>query len=208
MSDPFDVLQEMAEGFAALKAELAEIRYAMDRQIRHGKVAEVDTKKQLARIEIGQKDSEPVLSAWLPYAQTAGTDGNFKFHNPPVKGQQMTMFAPNGEIRQAVLLPFTWSDNAKSPSEEPGDKEHMLTFGDLKITYHKDEYKMQVTDGSSITITKDSITLDTKKVIIWGSESVSIGGPTWTGVGGKGEKKGEKVITEGGPAKQHWSPPG
>src|ERR1035437_8541558 len=43
----------------------------MDKQVRHGKVTDVDTKKQLARLEIGNKDGTSLKSPWVPYAEVA-----------------------------------------------------------------------------------------------------------------------------------------
>lgn len=142
-------------------ARNASLEDRMDKMVRHGKVTDVDPAKQLARIEIGNKDGVSLKSAWVPYAQVAGPDGQgsgngeFKFHNPPAVGQQCTMFAPNGEFRQAVILPFTWHDKAKSP----GDKldEHVLTFGKLKIRYKKDEYDISL-DKADFNIKADVIT--------------------------------------------------
>jgi phage baseplate assembly protein V len=227
MSDPFDVLSELADAYAHLRMELAEIRYAMDRTLRHGKVTDVDTKKQLARIEIGEKDGTPVKSAWLPYAQFAGPDGGgegkgeYKFHNPPFKGQQLTLFAPNGEIRQGVLLPFTWSNTAKSPSDKPD--EAVITYGKLKIERTKELHRTTV-DQTSIEQTKDTITLKASKSIklqvgeadievtpdkiIVFAKQVSVAKLTYTGQAERGfTEQDAKVATIAGPAKQHWSKP-
>jgi phage baseplate assembly protein gpV len=157
----------------------------MDKTVRHGKVTDVDTKKQLARIEIGNKDGVSLKSPWVPYAQVAGPDGQgsgqgeYKFHNPPTVGQQMTLFSPNGEFRQAAILPFTWYDKAVSPSQ--ANDEHVVTYGKLKITHKKDRYDIlldqseieikaaQITakvSGSSIEITPGEIKIKSAKVSI------------------------------------------
>ncbi len=113
-----------------------------DKMIRHGKVTDVDTKKQLARIELASKDGTITKSDWRPYAQFAGPDGQgegqgeLKVHTPPAVGQQMTQFAPNGEWRQAVLLPFTWYDKARSPSR---DADPVITRGKITVTLKKDQ---------------------------------------------------------------------
>lgn len=133
----------------------------MDKTVRHGKVTDVDTQKQLARIEIGNKDGTSLKSAWVPYAQVAGPDGQgtgqgeYKFHNPPTVGQQMTMFSPNGEFRQAVILPFTWYDKAVSPSQATDT--HVVTYGKLKIERKKDLLRSTV-DTTIIEQKTDTIT--------------------------------------------------
>jgi phage baseplate assembly protein V len=126
-----DFLDQIDKHFGRLYEEhsrimmrAADIERRLDNSLRHGKVTDVDTKKQLFRMEVAQQDGQPVKSACIPYGQTAG---DYKHHRPPTKGQQMSLFAPNGEIRQAVALPLTWSDDNKSPSDKPD--EHVTTYG-------------------------------------------------------------------------------
>jgi len=217
VSDPFDVLAEMSEAIARLHIEIAGLRYAQDRTIRHGKVTDVDTKKQLARIEIGEKD-EPVKSAWLPYGQFAGPDGGgegqgeYKFHNPPFVGQQMTVFSPNGELRQGVIMPFTWHDKAKSPSDKAD--EHVITYGKLRIDRKKDLLKHTLDDTSIeqkpgsliLKVGETCIEITPTKINIH-ADTVSISGNTYTGQGAKGGTEGIKIkLINDAPAARHWAP--
>lgn len=138
-----------------------------DKLVRHGKVTDVDPAKQRLRMEIGLKDGASLKSAWVPYAQVAGPDGadgnsgEFKFHNPPTVGQQMTLLSPAGDFRQAIALPFTWYDKAVSPGTTTD--EHVLTFGKLKISYKKDRYFISL-GNSSIEMTADNITLKSTRI--------------------------------------------
>ena len=177
-----EALEALCHKLIAWRAVLED---RMDKTVRHGKVTDVDTKKQLARIEIGNKDGVSLKSPWVPYAQVAGTDGQgagqgeYKFHNPPTVGQQMTLFSPNGEFRQATILPFTWHDKAVSPSQ--ANDEHVITYGKMKIEHKKDllrstvdqtiiEQKTDTTTlkvgGSSIEITSGEIKIKSAKVSI------------------------------------------
>jgi phage baseplate assembly protein V len=149
----------------------------LDKMVRHGKVTDVDTQKQLARIEIGNKDGAVLKSPWVPYAQHAGTDGqgagqgSYKFHNPPVVGQQMTLLSPNGEFRQAVIMPFTWYDKAASPSQ--ATDEHVITYGKLKITQKQDHYTVAV-DQVSLDMSADTATIKAATIVLDGA--VKLGG--------------------------------
>jgi phage baseplate assembly protein V len=204
----------------------------MDKQVRHGKVTDVDTKKWLARIEVANKDGTSTKSDWVPYAQVAGPDGQgsgqgeYKFHNPPTVGQQMTLFSPNGDFRQAAILPFTWYDKAVSPSQK--NDEHVITYGKLKIEHKKDLLRSTVdttiieqkTDTITKTVGNATITQKNGSIILKvGGSSIeitdgkinidgtviSISGKTYTGQTAKGGTDGPKVLTESGPALQHWS---
>jgi phage baseplate assembly protein V len=235
----------------------------MDKQVRHGKVTDVDTKKWLARIEVANKNGTSVKSDWVPYAQVAGPDGQstgtgggggggggggsggggsggsggggsgggagngeYKFHNPPTVGQQMTLFSPNGDFRQAIVLPFTWYDKATSPSTATDT--HVQTYGKQKIELKKDLWRSTVdktireqkTDTITDTVSNATITQKDGSIIlkVGGSSieitdgkinidgtTVSISGKTYTGQTTKGGTDGAKVDTESGPALQHWS---
>lgn len=149
-----DIIESLIRAVTELQQRIGDIDRRMDASVRHGKVTDVDTKKQLARIEIGENDGTPVKSAWVPYSQVAG---DYKSHRPPSKGQQMTLLAPNGEIRQAMLMPMTWSDDNKSPSEK--EDEHVTTFGKLKITEKGESYDLEV-DGAKFSMTKDKVAVN------------------------------------------------
>lgn len=147
------------EQFIAALRDLADIKRRLDNTVRHGPVAEVDAKKQRVRLKTGGTEQEPQLSPWIPYGQVAGA---VKLHTPPSVGQQMTMFAPTGDFRQAMAMPFTWSDDNKSPGEKPD--EHVLTFENVSITMKKDSLKFAVGDAS-LEITKDTIASIAKEAI-------------------------------------------
>lgn len=147
---------------------IAEIERRMDNMIRPGPVTDVDTKKKRARIAIGMKDGDIVKSEWIPYGQLAG---DYKSHRPPTVGQQMMMFAPNGEHRQALLMPDTWSDQNQSPSDKPD--EHVTTYGKLKVT-EKDGYHRIENDQCAIELSGGSINLKAATIVLDGD--VHLGG--------------------------------
>lgn len=155
-------IEQLHSDLADLAVRLAEAERRIANGVMHGTVTDVDTAKGRARLRIGGSDAEPQKSPWLPYAQVAGmgqgTDtDDFKFHHPPVVGQQMTMLAPAGEWRQALLLPFTWSDQATSPAS---GADPVLKLGKLVITHQKARYNIKLGDAEveiadgAITVTK------------------------------------------------------
>lgn len=170
MADIVDVLQRTIDAHAELLMRVAEMERKMDNTVRHGKVTDVDTKKQLARIEIGERDGKPLKSAWIPYAQLAG---DYKSHRPPTKGQQLTMFAPNGEVRQAVLMPFTWSDNNKSPSEK--EDEHVATYGKMKLREKAEQWTLSMGENVSIDLGTGTMTLKATTIVLECSD-IRLGG--------------------------------
>lgn len=173
----FYALRDIEQAFAALAGEVERLRWSNDHAVVHGPVTDVDPKKQLCRIQIGEdEDGKPVLSPWVAYGQIAGTR---KVHSPPSKGQQMTMVAPNGDHQQGFLLPFTWSENNPSPSEK-GDEDIDLR-GKTKRTQKDGDLKQEV-DGVTHQTTKQKHKLTIHKN--GGNKKVDDANP-WGGNDGK-----------------------
>ena len=118
-----------------LAARIAELERRFSGMVRHGTIEEVDPAKQIMRLNFGKDvDGKPFLSPWIPYAQIAGA---LKVHTPPSKGQQFTALSPNGDWRQAVAMPMTWSNQNPSPSDK--GNENVLTFGSVTIRITADK---------------------------------------------------------------------
>lgn len=141
-----------------LERRIVELEQRADKMVRHGPVTDVDAEKHLVRLRIGGTDAEPKKSPWTPYGQIAGA---MKVHSPPSVGQNMTMFSPTGDFRQAVTLPMTWNNANPSPSQKKD--EHILKFGKVTITIKSESLTFDV-DGSKIEITKDKIVSTSKDI--------------------------------------------
>lgn len=124
----------LASRIADIVDRLASLERRVETATRHGTVTDVDAARQMVRLEIGRgRDGAVQKSPWVRYAQVAGA---LKLHSPPSVGQVMTLFSPGGEMRQGVAMPFTWSDENPSPSDDPD--EHKLTIGDVEIRVKPD----------------------------------------------------------------------
>lgn len=144
-------MREIAE----LAGRIAEIERRLAGSMRHGTVAEVDAARGRMRLDMGPStDGGRTLSPWVPYAQIAGA---LKVHAPPSPGQQMTLLAPGGDLRQSVAVPLTFSDAEPSPSS--ADDEHVLTFGDVTITINGGSITLAV-GGSTIVVDGGAITMN------------------------------------------------
>jgi phage baseplate assembly protein gpV len=147
----FDAIREIQLSLADAHAEISRLRWTHDHSMLHGPVCDVDAKKQLCRMVVGEnEDGEEVKSPWIPYSQIAGTR---KVHSVPSKGQQMTMLSPNGDYLQAIAVPFTWSNNNLSPSEN--EDEDVDTRGKTRTTQKDASFKREV-DGVTESLSKQS----------------------------------------------------
>jgi phage baseplate assembly protein V len=169
----WDFLHEVASEIADINGRLAAHEARSERMFRHGQVTDVDAKNQVYRQQIGVDDKgQPVKSPWVPYAQVAG---NRKIHSPPSVGQQMTLISPDGDHEQGIGLPFTWSKDQASPSQDPDtdvDQRGKCTDTQTKEgrTIEVGGLKIAMTDGKCV-ITADTIALVGK--VLLGSEDAS-----------------------------------
>lgn len=123
-----------------LAAAISSLERRVSGMMRQGKVDSVDPASGTVRVRLGDGTEAPYLSPAVPYAQVAG---DLSIHSPPSVGQQMTLFSPGGDMRQALALPLGFSDAVASPGDQ-GDT-HVLTIGGVSISL----------DGSGVTITGD-----------------------------------------------------
>lgn len=136
---------QLVEAFQRIQ----QLEHRTARMFRPATVAEVDNAKQRVRVHLDEPEANRVLSPWLPHAQFAAPDNGLKAHTPMKQGQAVSLLAAAGELRQAVVLPFTWSDAAPSP----GSEDHpVLTFGQWKVEAKGDSIKASF-GGSSLELT-------------------------------------------------------
>ncbi len=149
-----------------LAARIAELERRFSGMMRHGTVEEVDPGKHRIRLKLGtDEDGKPFLSPWIPYTQTAG---DLKIHAPPSIGQQFTLMAPAGDWQQAVAIPFTWSNQNPSPSENAD--ENVLAFGDVRMTLSDGSLKIRAAGvtleltGNGVSISGGEVTHDGRNI--------------------------------------------
>ncbi|HWW46548.1 MAG TPA: phage baseplate assembly protein V [Xanthobacteraceae bacterium] len=185
--------------FAAVYRRLIELEQRLDKMVRHGTVVDIDPKKHLVRLKVGGSDDEPLKSPWVPYAQIAGA---LKIHSMPSFGQTMTLICPTGDFRQAVAIPLTWSNENPSPSDKPD--EHVLTFGDVRVTLKKDDLEIKV-GNACFSISKEEAfaAVGDNRLGVFSGGVYSVKA-TRLGLDNEGEKNDTfpKAVTDAGPSKQ------
>lgn len=149
-----------------LAARIAELERRFSGMMRHGTVEEIDSGKHRVRLKFGTDvEGKPFLSPWIPYAQIAGA---LKIHVPPSVGQQFALMAPAGDWQQAVAIPFTWSNQNPSPSDEA--EENVLTLGDVRMTLKDGRVEISVGSvtleltGNGLSVTGGEISHDGKNI--------------------------------------------
>jgi phage baseplate assembly protein V len=150
MTDLVRLIVDMVQRVHALE-------HRVSSQIRQGTISDVDNTKHRVRVMLDEPGAEPFKSGWMPAAQFAAPGKGLKAHTPMTVGQSVTIFAPAGELRQAVAVPFTWSDQAPAPGS---DDHPVLTFGDWNIDAKGDEItvttpKLKIISGDTVIAIED-----------------------------------------------------
>ncbi|RWC91652.1 MAG: hypothetical protein EOS72_03075 [Mesorhizobium sp.] len=129
-----------------------------------GQVNQVDAQKHVIRMVLGQDDDgNDVLSPWLPVGQVAGA---LKLHSMPSVGQVVSARSEGGDLEQAIIEPYHWTDENPSPSQNAD--EHKLTFGNITVTMVDGSLKFQV-GGTTVEITGSKLEVHTDEFVTHGS---------------------------------------
>lgn len=140
-----------------------EILRRLDNVARVGTIEEVRTTKP-ARCRVRCGD---ILTGWLPWVAGRAAGQNGAIWWPPVKGEQVLMLAPGGDLTNAMVMPGAFSDKNPQASDNPdifrmdlgggAYFEHDAANGVLRMEAMASIHIMCM--GSSITITENSITM-------------------------------------------------
>jgi hypothetical protein len=120
----------MADDYQRLLAQIADLRRQMSQQTQKGTVHEVKGTK--LRMVLGKdKDGKEILSPWLNTGNMRGGAREQRFYK---KGQNLSIFAPGGDIAQGMLMPYAPNKDFKTP-------EHADGSGQDEESYQQDDYR-------------------------------------------------------------------
>ena len=139
----------MKEVILALAQRVADLERRVAGMVRYGVLTSVDPATGVGTMSMAPgQDSPPT-----PYAQIAGA---LSVHAPPSVGQPMMMLAPDGDPRNAVLLPNTFGGGNASPGSTA--EANVLTFGGVTMSLWGDAVVIAI-GGATITVNGQGITV-------------------------------------------------
>jgi phage baseplate assembly protein V len=118
----------LPEQLADVYRRLGEIERRARNRKRTGKVAEVDYKKGLARVEISKPNGKAFIGPWMPWKEVAA--GGIKSHIPPTVGEQVDVVSESGDLTDGVIDMSTPSNANPRPHDGP---EAVVTRGNSRV---------------------------------------------------------------------------
>lgn len=128
----------MADDYQRVLGQLADLRRQMSQQTQKGTVHEVKGTK--LRMVLGKdKDGKEVLSPWLNTSNMRGGAREQRFYK---KGQNLSIFAPGGDIAQGILMPYAPNEKHKTPehADGSGQDEESYQLDDMRSKQTKEGF--------------------------------------------------------------------
>jgi len=153
-SDAHRAVEELIHHLARVHARAADGDGRHERNHRPGPITDVDTTRTppMARIQVGvDEDGNVVKSPWVPYAQIAGAR---KVYTPPSVGEQGMFHSPDGDFEQGYIIPLTFSNKVKAPSQDPHTD---IDQRGASIRIQKDGDVQQQVNKASWRVTQDNV---------------------------------------------------
>jgi phage baseplate assembly protein V len=116
--------------------------------IRYGKIIEIDHDTKKVRIKSGEIETD-----WIRWS--AGRSNSRKRQwDPPTIGEQVTMLAPTGDLRQAHVIPGMYQSDYDAPSASP-NKDHATYSDGAVIEYDVADHRLTANLQSDTSIIAD-----------------------------------------------------
>ncbi|MCC5811202.1 MAG: phage baseplate assembly protein V [Ectothiorhodospiraceae bacterium] len=129
---------------ASLERRVRELERRMVRLVQVGTVVDVDYPAQRVQVRIGERDS-----AWLRFTtRRAGEDRTWW---PPTVGEQVLVFAPNGEAVAAVAGDSLYQQDFDAPSDDEGVRRTVYGNG-TEVELDKNEDVLRVKHPGAVEV--------------------------------------------------------
>lgn len=118
--------------------------------MRLGRCASVNLAERTCTVAYGDPDGDDAESADIPWGGFRA--GRMRVWSPPTVGEQGMLFAPGGDIAQAVFVPGLYSTEFPAPGDAARE---FITFDDgAEFGYDPDSHEADVTlpGGGKLTI--------------------------------------------------------
>ena len=158
-----------------MSAELSEMNRQLNNVVRIGVIKQVDTANSRAKVAVAGCTTD-----WLPWGTTRA--GKRRDWSPPVIGEQVLLFAPYGDLGQAVIGPSIFQDDYAAPAASP-DQETTVYPDGTTVDYNSASNTLTITVAGAGNViinckratvkAETSVTLDTPDTMVTGNLTVA-----------------------------------
>ena len=127
-----------------LERRVRELERLLPRLIQVGVVSEVFADEKRVRVEIGGRESHKLRFV----TQRAGDD---RAWGPPSEGEQVLVFAPNGDVVAAVVGGSLYQQDFDAPSDDPDIKRTVYANG-TEVELDKDSGVLRVKHPGAVEV--------------------------------------------------------
>lgn len=178
-----------------VEQRLRELERRISRVVQVGTVKSVDYENKLVQVTVGERDS-----AWLRFTtQRAGEDVTWW---PPTEGEQVMVFAPNGNILSAVIGNSLYQQTHDAPAEQGTVRRTLMRDGAewlydtqaKKLTINlPGDAEINVAGNATVTVGGDATFNVTGKVAVTAGGEATVDAPKIKLNGGTGCITGESI---------------
>lgn len=149
---------------------LSELDRRVANILRVGTVIELDAANARVKVDMGDLPSE-----WLPWG--TGRAGTTRSWSAPSVGEQVMVFAPSGELADAVVGPSIFQDLHPAPASS-GDQEHIVFPDGTTVDYNSASNTLTVTVAGS-----GNVVINCKNATVNADTGVTLNTPETTCTG-------------------------
>lgn len=177
-----------------MSEELSEMNRQLNNVVRIGTIKALDLPNARARVAVAGCTTD-----WLPWGTNRA--GKRRDWSPPVIGEQVLIFAPYGDLGQAVIGPSIFQDDHAAPASS-ADQETTVYPDGTTVDYNSASNTLTVTvsGAGNVIINCKAAQVNTETAAINASTSVTLDTPETMVTGNLTVAKSFQMGSEGGTA--------
>ncbi|QIG65660.1 hypothetical protein [Salmonella phage PT1] len=158
-----------------MSADVSELNRQLNNVVRIGTIKQLDLANARAKVSVAGCTTD-----WLPWGTNRA--GKRRDWSPPVIGEQVVLFAPYGDLGQAVIGPSIFQDDHAAPAAS-ADQETTVYPDGTTVDYNSASNTLTITVAGSGNViinckvatvkAETSVTLDTPDTVCTGNLTVA-----------------------------------
>ena len=177
-----------------MSADVSELNRQLNNVVRIGTIKQLDLANARAKVSVAGCTTD-----WLPWGTNRA--GKRRDWSPPVIGEQVVLFAPYGDLGQAVIGPSIFQDDHAAPAAS-ADQETTVYPDGTTVDYNSASNTLTITVAGSgnVIINCKQANVNTETATVTASNSITLDTPDTFCTGNLTVAKSFQMGSEGGTA--------